>query len=60
MQKQWVFAVMVLVTILAITVQTMRADALASTAPALTRSISPLDMMRNASDLPVERVDNAI
>jgi hypothetical protein len=58
MQKQWVFAVMVLVTIGAITVQTMRADALASAG--LTQSIAPPDMMQNARDLPVEHVDNAI
>jgi hypothetical protein len=60
MQKQWMFAAMVLLTLAAITVQTIRADALASAAPALTLTISPLELMQNARDLPVERIDSAV
>jgi hypothetical protein len=55
MGKHSVFAGGVLLLLGVIAFQSMRADAVPGASPAQT--ISPLQMMQNARDLPVEQVD---
>jgi hypothetical protein len=55
MGKHSVFAGGVLLLVGVIAFQSMRADAVSGASPAQT--ISPLQMMQNARDLPVEQVD---
>jgi hypothetical protein len=60
MQMHSVFAAMVMLVVGAIAFQSMRADAVTSASQALTQTISPIELMQNARDLPVEQIDNAI
>ena len=55
MGKHSVFAGGVMLLVGAIAFQAMRADAVPAASPAQT--VSPLQMMQTARDLPVERVD---
>ena len=56
MHKHSVFAGTVLLLVGIIAVQTMRADAVASAPQSLTQ-VSPFELMQNARDLPVERIE---
>ncbi len=54
--KHSVFAGAVMLLVGVIAIQSMRTDAVASAPQALTQ-VSPFEMMQNARDLPVERID---
>ncbi len=56
MAKHSVFAGAVALLVGVIAVQSMRSDAVASAPQSLTQ-ISPVEIMQNARDLPVERID---
>jgi hypothetical protein len=60
MRKHSVFAGGIMLLVAAIAFQSMRADAVPGVEKALTQSISPMQMMQNAGDLPVERVDSPV
>jgi hypothetical protein len=54
--KNSVFAGMVMLLFAAISVQSMRTNAVASAPQSLTQ-VSPFELMQNARNLPVERID---
>ncbi len=54
--KHSVFAGMIMLVVGVIAVQSMRVDAVASAPQSLTQ-VSPFELMQNARDLPVERID---
>jgi len=56
MHKHSVFAGAVMLLVGVIAVQSMRSDAVASAPQSLTQ-VSPFELMQNARDLPVERIE---
>ena len=60
MGKHSVFAGAVMLLVGIIAFQSMRADAVPGVEQALTQTISPMQMMQNAGELPVERIDSPI
>ena len=54
--KHSVFAGMVMLLVGTISVQSIRTNAVASAPQGLTQ-VSPFELMQNARDLPVERID---
>ncbi len=60
MSKHTIFAAAVLLVVGAAAGQAMRADGIASEPMALGQLVSPLELMQNARDLPVETVENFV
>ena len=60
MKKHSVLAAIVMLAVGMIAFQTMRADAVATAPLAVTQAVSPFQMMQDAHDLPVVRIDNAV
>jgi hypothetical protein len=60
MKKHSVFAAAVILAIVVAAGQAMRADGVPSEPMALGQLVSPFDLMQNAHDLPVVRIDNAV
>ena len=60
MNKHSVFAGGIILLVAVVALQSMRAAAVPGVEPALTQSISPMQMMQQPGDLPVERIDNPI
>jgi hypothetical protein len=60
MSKHTIFAAAVLLVVGMAAGQAMRADGAASEPAALGQMVSPLELMQNARDLPVETIENLV